>query len=492
MVLRQRELLLSLVVVGVGVVVFTTGFGGACTADRAAVAAAPGLPNRDAAQFLRIEGPLARSRLAVTVLVDGQPTVATFDTGATKTTITTGKLEAMGLNLALPAEPTLVLGDANGARVGAYETTLPSIMAAGRWFEDHPTVVIKSPEPLMLLGYDIIRQFDVVIAGDEGVVAMYPPGTLTPKGERIPLRLSDDQSTLLIDVNADGKEHVAKATLIVDTGADGTTFPSSVAMMAGVPTDLRFQQLSMGVASIKREPGYYDLRPLRLGAFSVGRVVAHESLNEDSALFGVDVMRRFQTTITSPLAGPPAMWLLPMPERGFTIKPIKGRCSQAVDPGDDDDDCIDIRLRAIDSRDEFDTGALNLQGLGDDLALAQMGINSIRTAFRRNEHVCLAVHVRADVAKLRVEVTLRESAGSGALSGERLGAILDMRHGGRVDSCLPLPEETDTLLGLDHAVPLTIEAVRVDGDLSADICPMPACIVARGQVYGVPVKRRER
>ena len=31
--------------------------------------------------------------------------------------------------------------------------------------------------------------------------------------------------------------------------------------------------------------------------------------------------------------------------------------------------------------------------------------------------------------------------------GERLGAIVDMRHGGRVDSCLPIPEETDTLLG---------------------------------------------
>ncbi len=474
-------------------VVWATSAVFGCAQEKATVAEPAGLPNRDDAQFLRIEGPLARSRLTVTVLVDGAPTFATFDTGATKTTISTGKLDELGLHVALPEAPTHTLTDAHGTQTTAYLSALPSITAAGRWFENHPTIVVKDPRPFFLLGYDIIHQFDVVIAGNEGVVAMYAPGTITPAGQSAPVRLSDDGRSLLVDVSAMGAQGVANASLIVDTGADITTFPGSAAMLAGVATDLRFQTLTRGVASLKEEPGYYNLNPLRVGDVNVGRVVALETLDEKNALFGIDIMRRFQTTITSSLAGPPTMSFLPLPERGHTVEPVKGRCADAIDPTPDDGGaCIDVRLRTIAGRDNSDDMSSAFRGLGDDIALAQMGITNVTTSFSRNDSVCLAVHVRSDVARRRVEVVMRERAGSDDFAGERIGAIVDMRHGGRLDTCLPLPVETASLWGLRASVPLVIEAVRVDGAVQADICPLPACVVARGQVYGVGLSHGSR
>ena len=347
-------------------------------------------------------------------------------------------------------------------------------MSIGRiWLDKVPVTVMPMGREVVLIGYDVLRHFDMILVPDAGVVGLMAAGTAPTAGQSVKLRLSDENSSLLVDVTADGKNDVARAVLTIDTGATITVFPSMSAMMAAVPVDLRFTAVTVAVHGEKLEPGRYGLRPLRVGGVDVGNVLAFEGSGSGGAigLLGNDVLLRYRTTIVSADApGGPRLLLAELPRSS----PVRSCDQRTLRLGDDDGTpCLRVRIKSIDTtvRDTLQRAMVY-----DDSGMAAMEHATQAAAPPRQlrDDACLEVTIRRGLAKERIEFVVGDDAG--VLRGAVLSVIANIaaEGNGSTTACLSLPDNT-RLLGLKPDASLHLAAVRFDDDVDPALCEEGIC-----------------
>ena len=452
-------------------------------------------------EWLPLAGPLGSTRPEVVVLLDGRPTPGILDTGASISTVSLELAERMGLQQLVDdsGEP-LLFANAHGAVGDAWAAKLDSIAVGRAWVHDVDVMVMPLGRELVLIGYDILRRFDVVLLADLGVVALMPPGTAPLEGREIAVRLDADDRSLLVDVSAAGAHDTARASLIVDTGADVTVFPSTPAMLAGVPVDLRLRSISLALQTTKNEPGRYALRPLHVGAVDVGDVLAWEGSGNDGriGLLGNDVLGRFRTTLVSALApGGPRLFVANVPRPPpLTTCDTRDRPSQAIaddaaapsrrrlddarsgepvpPPTPSSDACVQVSIKALSSTDRDTLRAQEAER--DDAVrrrLVDAGLDDTPPADHWRGDVCLEVKIRRQTARQRVQLVIADDFD--VLAGGTISMIFNVDNIDAVDSfCMPLVDNTRAL-GVQERSPLHIRAVRVDDEVDAGLCPTGVC-----------------
>jgi predicted aspartyl protease len=414
-------------------------------------------------EWLPLLGAPGQRRVEVMVLLDGHPTRAILDTGATTSTIPL----TLAMRLELEAEEkTVGVVDAHGAVTRAQTAVLDSITLGRQWIDDVEVLVLPERErEVVLIGYDVLRHFDIILAHDEGVVGLLPPGTAPPTGTSVPVQLDPTGRALHVDVEVDGRADRARATLIVDTGADGTAFPSAPAMLAGVEADLRFRSTTVGVASTKEEPGRYALRPLRAGGVDLGNVLAWEGLADDgtSGLLGNDVLLGHRTTIVSADApGGPKLLLAPLTTLSSTLS-----CREYGQPRMGEEiaevPCLQVRVVRAEGAD-LEQLRFN-RAWSNGGAAAGLAVEPQRRAQR--EDVCLEVKVHHALARQRAQFVVGDAWGGAFVATMALVVRADPQHDGRF--CVGMPDST-RLLGIDQNTPLYVRSLRVDDDVDSKHC----------------------
>ncbi len=439
------------------------------------------MQQRPEIDWLQLQGPLGVTTLEVVVLLDGAPTPAILDTGAMTTTVSLELAERLGLTALLDERgERLSIVDANGVvSDDAWLARLPSMAVGRTWVAqegEHVAVtVMPMGRELVLIGYDILRHYDIVIRVEDGVVGLFPPGTAPTAGRSLPVRFDETGRALRISGSAPGKADTAVADFVVDTGADATVFPSRAAMLAEVPVDLRFVQTSISVNSMKHQPGRYGLRPLSVGEVDVGNVFAWEGTDDSGVgLLGNDVLGRFRTTIVSADAsGGPAIWIDDIPRRG--PKRVCTDDSPAL-LDDDDEPCATVRIKPVDG----DTASqLGMDGLFQNLAQSTSGMehSDYRAPLRTRLDACLEVVVRRAAAKHHVELVIGDEGGG--LHGGVFSVIVNVNPARETRSCLPLPETTEQM-GLRRSSTLHILSMRLDDPRAGRACPGGTCHLFTG------------
>jgi len=425
-------------------------------------------------EWLPLRGPLGASRVEVVVLLDGRPTPGILDTGAMQTSVSLELAQRLGLHaLATETDERLDVVDAHGDVKGAWRTKLESLALGRVWVDDVDVTVLPMGRELVLIGYDVLRRFDMVLVSDAGVVGLMPAGTAPQEGRSVPVRLDAEGRSLLVDGVAAGSNEDAHAVLVVDTGADTTVFPSMPAMLAAVPVDMRFTSVTRGVNGEKQEPGRYALRPLRIGGVDVGNLFAYEGTGEGGqlGLLGNDVLRRYRTTIVSANAPGGPRLLLADVQRHPPVRACDKDALQLID--DDGTPCLRVALKGV-------TGEAR-EALRQDQAWNAGGVDVLLGEAREaaptrvmRDDACLEVTIRRGAAKKRLQFVVGDDAG--VLHGAVLSVIanIEERGNGSKTVCLSLPDST-RLLGLQAGAALHLVAVRRDDDVDPALCDRGIC-----------------
>lgn len=417
-------------------------------------------------EWLPLLGPPGQRRVEVVVLLDGQPTRAILDTGAMTSTISVSLARRLGLSA---EERTVGVVDAHGAVTRAQTAALESLALGRQWIDDVEVLVVPREQELVLIGYDVLRHFDLILAHDEGVVGLLQPGTAPTTGNVVPVRLDPTGRALHIDVDAPGRNDRARATLVVDTGADATAFPSAPAMLAGVDVDRRFRSTTTGVASTKEEPGRYALRPLRAGGVELGNILAWEGLADDgtSGLLGNDVLLSHRTTIVSPDApGGPQLLLAPLATLPSTL-PCRQYAQSRVAEDVNDDACLQVRVLRADGADLKQLRFNQAWNNGGAAALLGEAVERLPTRRAQRDDVCLEVKLHHLLARERVQLVVGDASGAGFVATMGLVVKADPQHDQRF--CVGMPDST-RLLGIDENTPLAVRSLRIDDAVDAKLC----------------------
>jgi predicted aspartyl protease len=417
-------------------------------------------------EWLPLLGPPGQRRVEVVVLLDGQPTRAILDTGAMTSAISLSLAQRLGLSA---EEKTVGVVDAHGTVTRAQIAVLDSIALGRQWIDDVEVLVVPREQELVLIGYDVLRYFDIILAHDEGVVGLLPPGRAPTTGTVVPVWLDKTGRALHVDVDVDGQTDRARATLIVDTGADGTAFPSAPAMLAGVDVDLRFRSTTVGVASTKEEPGRYALRPLRASGVELGNVLAWEGLSDDgtSGLLGNDVLLSHRTTIVSATApGGPQLLLAPLTTLPSTL-PCRDHAQSRLGEAVADAACLQVRVVPAEGADLENLRFNRAWNNGGAAALLGEAVDSLPRRRPQREDVCLEVKLHHTMARQRVQFVVGDAWGGAFVATMGLVVKADPQHDSRY--CVGLPDST-RLLGIDASTPLFVRSLRVDDAVDAKLC----------------------
>jgi predicted aspartyl protease len=418
-------------------------------------------------EWLPLLGPPGQRRVEVLVLLDGWPTRAILDTGAMTSTISQALASRFGLS---PAEENTVgIIDAHGAVTHARTAVLDSVALGRQWIDDVDVVVVPGAQEVVLIGYDVLRHFDLVLAHDEGVVGLLPPGTAPTTGTAIPVRLDSTGRALHVDVEVQGKADRARSTLVVDTGAEATSFPSAPAMLAGVEVDRRFRSTTVGVASTKEEPGRYALRPLRASGIELGNVLAWEGLADDgtSGLLGNDVLLNHRTTIVSADApGGPKLLLVPLSTLSSTLS-CREHAQARVGDDVDDGACLQVRVVRAEGADLERLRFNRAWNNGGTEALLGEAVDSLPQRRPQRDDVCLEVKLHHTMARKRVQFVVGDAWGGAFVATMAMVVQADPRRDSRF--CVGLPDST-RLLGIDATTPLFVRSLRVDDAVDPKLC----------------------
>lgn len=417
-------------------------------------------------EWLPLLGPPGQRRVEVVVLLDGQPTRAILDTGAMTSTISVSLAKRLGLSA---EEKTVGVVDAHGAVTHAQTAVLESIALGRQWIDDVEVLVLPREQDFVLIGYDVLRHFDILLAHDEGVVGLLPPGTAPTTGKPVPLHLDATGRALHIDVEVQGKNDRARSTLVVDTGAEATAFPSAPAMLAGVEVDRRFRSTTVGVASTKEEPGRYALRPLWADGVDLGHVLAWEGLSDDgtSGLLGNDVLLSHRTTIVSADApGGPQLVLAPLTTLPSTL-PCRDYAQSRVGETAVEGACLQVRVVRAEGADLKQLRFNRAWNNGGAEALSGEAVDHLPQRRQQREDVCLEIKVHHLMARQRVQFVVGDAWGGAFVS--TLALVVNANPQRDTRFCAGLPDST-RLLGIEAGTPLFVRSLRVDDAVDAKLC----------------------
>lgn len=425
--------------------------------------------------WLPLQQPLMQHSLDVVVLVDGQPVVATLDTGAMVTAMSSTLAQRLGLSERVAqSRDHMPITDAHGQAGQASRVLVSTLGFAQQWIDDASVWVFPSERETFLIGMDHLQRYDLYLVIDQGYVGLFPAGQGPRHDDDTVIPLIPGERSVLVRARAPGARGTAEATMVIDTGAEFTTFPSAPALEAGVPADLRFKATTLGVASEQRHEGMFRIDHLAVGDVDVGAVFAREATGNGGngpGLLGLDVLARTRTLIVT--SGKPELRLAPLPRRPAFVSaspggfPCQGPCVAVGLVA------LPLELRAELVRQQVQdilaaAAADQLRGGRGDVASGRRTYALPRD--QRSDGVCLDVDVDPAYADRVVEFAVTDVAGE--LGGNALTVRLRVPAGGLHD-CIDLPASTAPL-GLRAGTPLSLRFVRTGPEVvarcEADVC----------------------
>lgn len=274
--------------------------------------------------WLPIEAPILSMAVTTRVTVNGERAIATLDTGAMGTTMSAPVAEALGVFDGGRRGRRITATDAHGQQIVGEKIALGEIgIGRHRWVDVEVTVLGDQPE-LFLVGADLLRDIDLFLAADEGMVGVFAAGRGPAEAGDRTIKINASDRQLLVTGSADSVAGKAVSfPLIVDTGAWNTSVPLLIGINGGLPADTSFEAVTVAVGGEQTNRGRFVLDPLRLDGVEVGRVLAIGSTMRSGpgepsgglGLLGNDVLMRHHTMISfqrgeirvRPLSGRPAV-----------------------------------------------------------------------------------------------------------------------------------------------------------------------------------------
>jgi hypothetical protein len=255
-------------------------------------------------EWLPIDAPLLDMSVYVQVTLDGARARAMLDTGAMGTTMSTPLAEKLGIvGDGAPRGKPIRAIDAHGNAIMGERVPVGEVrIGRHRWVDVEVTVLGDQPD-LLLIGADLLRDVDLFIAGDEGLVGVFEGGHGPREDTDLVVHVQGGDRQLLVVGESSGTRGPVPFRLIVDTGAWNTSVPLIAGINGGLPADTAFEAVTVAVGGEQENRGRFVLDPLRLGEerVPVGRVLAIGSTLEHDGgmgLLGNDVLMRRHTLIS--------------------------------------------------------------------------------------------------------------------------------------------------------------------------------------------------
>lgn len=388
-------------------------------------------------EWLPIEAPLLSMQLIVKVTVNGRAVPAILDTGAMGTTMSQPVAARLGvLTTDTPRGMPVRAVDAHGDVIFGEKLQLPALALGARQFKGVNVTVLGDSPDLFLIGADVLAHVDLYIAADEGLVGIFPPGAAPRRADDVVVRLQAGDRQLLVKgaaISTGGR--ATTFDFLVDSGAWNSSVPTMIGVNGGLPADLAYASITVGVAGEQEARGRFVLDPLRLGDVGapVGRVLALSSTidgGEGFGLLGNDVLMRFHSVVSFRDA---ELRLRPLPARGAERRVGPGgvacRREGVVVP------CISVRLAPTDAAPAADDWP----------------------------GVCLQVDVDAAWAgqTLELAITAEDERAVSLFNGGAIRAYVSADKDG-AHHCFPLWPQMQRL-GLSATSTLTLRWVRTEG-----------------------------
>lgn len=415
--------------------------------------------------WLDIEAPLLSMAVVAKVKVNGEKAIATLDTGAMATTMSTPFAERLGiLDEDTPRGRPVRAVDAHGSVIHGERLALGEVsIGRHRWVDVEVTVLGDAPD-LFLIGADLLQDVDLYLAADEGLVGVFEGGRAPVEpGDRV-VRLQRGDRQLLVAAQAHGRGasgalSPVRFPLIVDTGAWNTSVPLLVGINGGLAADVRFESTTLAVGGEQTTRGRFVLDPLSLGseAIPVGRVFAIGSTLDNeggTGLLGNDVMMRQHTIVSFHRS---ELRLKPTQTRPH----VRDRGPGGVTCSDDTGartPCVSV---AIVSRPDDTYGDSDLPG------------------------ACLQIDVHKSYAGKTLELAITGPSGD-LMNGGAIRAFMTANDDG-AHACFHLWRQLEHL-GVTAATPLSLRWVRTEG-VQWPCDPMKTrCITFTGPLAKLPTK----
>ena len=409
--------------------------------------------------WLPIEAPLFSMELLVRVVVNGRSVVATLDTGAQGTTMSQPVARRLGVvSDETPHGMPVNAVDSHGDLVRGEKLVVDELAVGARTWKNVDVTVIGDAPDLFLVGADVLRDVDRVIAADEGLVGIFDAGAAPRRPGEITIALSPGDRQLTVTGTADGRRR-ARFPLLVDTGAWNSSVPATTGINAGLPADLAYSSTTVGIAGEQEARGRFVLRPLLLGdrETPVGRVLAMSSTlsrGDGLGLLGNDVFFRFHTIVSFRDA---SLRFSPLPARGNVR--LRGPGGEACG-ADGKSPCVRVALLPTSSP----TAPDDLPG------------------------TCLQVDVDGAYAGSTVEmaITAEEPGALSLFNGGAIRAFMSVDKSG-AHHCFTLWRALERL-GVSRDTPLQLRWVRTEG-VRWPCDPMKTrCITFTGPLTRAPLR----
>jgi hypothetical protein len=324
--------------------------------------------------------------------------------------------------------------DAHGNAIMGEKVRLGDLYLGRHRFTDIEVTVVGEQPELFLIGADVLREVDLFIAGDEGLLGVFGVGR-GPRDDRDQVvSLVSGANQLVVEAEAEGTQGSVPFRLIVDTGAWNTSVPLIVGINGGLPADTAFEAITLAVGGEQENRGRFVLKPLRLGPerAAVGRVLAIGSTRQHGGavgLLGNDVMMRHHTVISFARG---QMWFRALAER--PAQRMRGPGGQpCVDDAGDSRPCLAVRMAESHSE-KYD--ATDLPG------------------------VCLEIVVDKSFANKTLELAITGPDGD-LFNGGAIRAFVTANDTGAV-WCSHVWKQLDHL-GVTAQTPLSLRWVRTEG-----------------------------
>ncbi len=253
--------------------------------------------------WVPIEAPILSMQIVVKVIVNEVVTTATLDTGAMATTMSEPVAAQLGLLREDQQVERIRAIDAHGRHITGARVPLGALSIGPHAWSNVQVTVLGDQPDVFLIGADLLKDVDLYIAADEGLVGMFDAGRGPKSDDDLVVDLERGERQLVVAAIARGARGDVPFRLIVDTGASNTSVPVIVGINGGLPADIEYEATTVSVGGEQVDRGRFVLQPLRLGPqkASVGRVLALPSTmsgGSDVGLLGNDVFMRHHTLIS--------------------------------------------------------------------------------------------------------------------------------------------------------------------------------------------------
>jgi hypothetical protein len=235
-----------------------------------------------------------QQRLLVPGRVNGRAATVQLDTGSAHCVVGRWEAERLGVVDEARRAESVRLETAKGVVI-EVRTYLADV-AVGRWlFEGARVSVLDTEQSPFVVGYSLLRQLDVLLAIDEGLVGLFDAGAgpVAEGAHAVPTVMADDGVPYAdVEVRLDGWRQ--RLALIIDSGADVSNLPERLLREA--------RPVEGAVATFRSFSGrvvdqHYDAGEIELGGLPVGALIA-SSTPTSWGLLGLDVLARHRTLLS--------------------------------------------------------------------------------------------------------------------------------------------------------------------------------------------------